>query len=159
MSKYVEKNLYENEWIVMQAKRSVWGLVGRWIFGILCCWMLLIPTILAIVATVKYNCTELTLTNKRLVRKEGVFRTESVDVPLNKIINVSVKTTFWGKVFNTNRIYIHTEVGRIVDKLHGAIDFKNTILGQIDSFDEYRMAQQANWTAQAMARVGVAVKK
>jgi transposase len=88
-----------------------------------------------------------------------VFRTESVDVPLNKIINVSVKTTFWGKVFNTNRIYIHTEVGRIVDKLHGAIDFKNTILGQIDSFDEYRMAQQANWTAQAMARVGVAVKK
>lgn len=94
MSKYVEKNLYENELIVMQAKRSVWGLVGRWIFGILCCWMLLIPTILAIIATVKYNCTELTLTNKRLVRKEGVFRTESVDVPLNKIINVSVKTTF-----------------------------------------------------------------
>lgn len=152
MGRYVERHLYENELIVEKAFRDPWNLVGWWIFGVLCCWMLFIPTIIAIIKTIKYNCTELVLTDKRVIRKEGVFHTRSIDVPLDKVFNVFVRTTFWGKVFNTNRIYIKTEDGFIVDKIGHADQFKSTILGQVDYFHEQRLARQASWTAQAMAR-------
>ena len=151
MANYVEKNLYENELIVEKARRDKWGLVGAWIFGILFCWLLLIPLFAAIKKTVEFRNTELVLTNKRIVRKSGVFRTKAFDAPLSKILNVYVETTFWGKVFNTNKIRITTALGVIVDKIQNADDFKSTVLGQIDQFEEARLARQAAWTAQAMA--------
>ncbi|MBQ7368317.1 MAG: PH domain-containing protein [Clostridia bacterium] len=151
MASYVEKNLYENELIVEKARRDKWGLIGAWVLGILFCWLLLIPLIAAIKKTVEFKNTELILTNKRIVRKSGVFRTKAFDAPLSKILNVYVETTFWGKVFNTNKIRITTALGVIVDKIQNADDFKSTVLGQIDQFEEARLARQAAWTAQAMA--------
>ena len=151
MGNYVEKHLYENELIVDKARRDKWGLIGTWIFGILFCWLLLIPLFIAIKETVVFLNTELILTNKRIVRKSGVFRTKAFDAPLSKVLNVYVETTFWGKVFNTNKIRITTALGVIVDKIQNADEFKSTILGQIDQFEEARLARQATWTAQAMA--------
>ena len=152
MSRYVEKNLYETELIVDEARRDKWGLIGTWIVGILFFWLLLIPLIIAIKETVAFTRTELVLTNKRIVRKSGVFHTKAFDAPLNKILNVYVETTFWGRVFNTNKIRITTALGVIVDRIENADDFKSTILGQIDQFEEARLARQAAWTAQAFAK-------
>ncbi len=159
MGNYVEKNLYENELIVDKARRDKWGLIGRWVFGILFCWLLLIPLIIAIKETVIFTHTELVLTNKRIVRKSGVFHTKAFDAPLNKILNVYVETTFWGRVFNTNKIRITTALGVIVDRIKNADDFKSMILGQIDQFEEARLARQAAWTAHAMANHVVAQSK
>lgn len=152
MGRYVEKHLYDNEIIIEKAKRDKWGVVGKWVLGILFFWLLFIPLIMAIKESVVYSHTELVVTNKRLVRKSGVFHTKAFDIPLNKIINVYVETTFWGRVFNTNKIRITTQIGVIVEKLQNADDFKNTILGQIDQFEEERLARQAAWTAQAMGQ-------
>ncbi|MBQ8290958.1 MAG: PH domain-containing protein [Clostridia bacterium] len=151
MAKYIENNLYENELIVEKAKRSGWELLGRWVFGILFCWLLLIPLIIAIKETVVFTHTELAITNKRIVRKSGVFNTKAFDAPINKILNVYVVTTFWGRVFNTNIIRITTAYGVIVDRIRDANEFKNKILSQMDDFDESRLARQAGWTAQAIA--------
>ncbi|MBQ8323358.1 MAG: PH domain-containing protein [Clostridia bacterium] len=151
MGRYVEKNLYENELIVEKARRDRWGLVGWWTFGILCCWMLLIPFFLAIWKTVVYTHTELVLTNKRVVYKFGVFNTQAFDAPLDKIVNVHVKTTFWGRIFNTNKIRIAALNGSVVERIENADDFKSTILGQIDHYQEARAALQASWTARAIA--------
>lgn len=159
MGNYVEKNLYENELIVDKARRDKWGLIGTWVVGILFCWLLLIPLIIAIKETVVFTRTELVLTNKRIVRKSGVFHTKAFDAPLNKILNVYVETTFWGRVFNTNKIRITTALGVIVDRIEHADDFKSTILGQIDQFEEARLARQAAWTAQAMANHASAQNK
>ena len=76
-----------------------------------------------------------------------------MDAPLNKIVDVYVKTTFWGRVFNTNKIRITTECNRIEDKIRSADDFKGTILGQMDHAEEEKLARQAAWTAQMMAKV------
>lgn len=151
MSRYVENHLYENELIVEIARRDIWALVGKWILGILFCWLLLIPFIGAIVATVRYTHTEFVLTNKRLIRKSGVIRRRAFDVPLNKILNVYVESTFWGRVFNANKIRITTAVGVITDKVRNADKLKGAIFNQINVFEEERLARQANWTAQAMA--------
>ena len=152
MGRYVENHLYENELIVEKAQRDKWGLVGRWVLGILFCWLLFIPLIIAIKETVVYNHTELVLTNRRIVRKSGVFHTRAFDVPLTKIVSVYVETTFWGRIFNTNKIRITTVFGVIVDKIENADDFKSMILGELDQFEEARLARQAAWTGQAMAR-------
>ena len=43
MGKYVENNLGKGETIVKKAELNPAALVGAWIFGILFCWLLLIP--------------------------------------------------------------------------------------------------------------------
>ena len=182
MGNYVEKHLYENELIVEKAQRDCWGLIGIWvltltfalvaaaaallviqkvfdfttvllvaagIFGV----AFLISLIVAIYKTIIFTRTELVLTNKRIVYKRGVFSRKSFDTPLNKLQDVRVETTFWGNVFNTNKIYISTLAGSlIVEKIQNAEEFKSIILGQINQFEEDRLARQAQWTAQAMAK-------
>ena len=155
MGRYVEKKLYENELVVEKARRDFWGLVGAWIWGILFCWLLFIPTIIAIKKSIIFSHTELVLTNRRIVRKAGVFHTKAVDVPLDKILDVAVEVTFWGRIFNTNKIRITTAQFIIMEKICNADDFKSTILNQVDKFEEERYARQAarqaRWTAQAMS--------
>ena len=50
--------------------------------------------------TVVYCTTEYLVTDKNVMRKDGLFRTHTNQMPLNKIKNMDVKYTFWGKVFN-----------------------------------------------------------
>lgn len=150
MGRYAEHNLYENEYIVEKAPRDVWGLVGAWIFGVTCFWMLFIPLIVAIKKTVIFTHTEIVLTNRRLICKSGVFHTKSKDVPLLKIQGVYVDISFWGRIFNVGTIYIDTEYGTIKWKIQDADEFKTTIIGQIDQFERERLSSQSIWTAQAL---------
>lgn len=153
MAKYVERNLYENEVVVEKADRDAWGLIGWWILGVLFCWVLFIPLINAIVKTVKYTHTELVLTNKRIIRKTGVFRKKVFDAPLRKIQGVYVIAGFWGRIFNVASIRIITMNGIIIDNIADADDFKCTILGQLDMFESDSLSRQAEWTATAMHRL------
>ncbi len=182
MGNYVEKHLYENELIVEKAQRDSWGLIGIWVLTLVFAlvaaaaallviqkvfdfttvlWVIagvfgvafVISLIVAIRKTIIFTRTELVLTNKRIVYKRGVFSRKSFDTPLNKLQDVRVETTFWGNVFNTNRIFISTSTGSlIVERIQNADEFKSIILGQINQFEEDRLARQAQWTAQAMAK-------
>ncbi len=152
MGKYVERNLYENEWVVEKAPRDVWGLVGWWILGVLFCWVLFIPLIKAIKETVIFNTTEFVLTNKRVIYKWGVFHTRALDVPLLKVKSVTVDRGFWGRIFNVGSIHIETPKGSIRERLQDAEEFKTAILAQIDQFELDRLSLQADWTAQALLR-------
>ena len=152
MSKYVEKNLGKNEAIVKKADLNGLFLVATWIKGILLCWLLLIPTVKAIIATVRFKNVELAVTTKRIIGKIGVASTQALDAPLNKVQNVAVAQPFFGKIFNYGTIQINTAAG---EYLFGAIKnadaFKKVIMSQIDQFEEDRLKQQADQMAQAMA--------
>ena len=174
MGKYVEKSLYENELIVEKAQRDNWALIGCWVLNILIAAviavgtallvqfteytflsllyiLLLFPIIAILKNSIIFTCTELVLTNKRIIRKSGVFHTKAFDAPLDKIQNVYVETTFWGRVFNSNLIRITTVHGIIVDRICNAEQFKTLILSQMEHYDEFRYSRQADWTAQALA--------
>ena len=97
MSKYVEKNLGKNETIVKKADRNGLFLVATWIKGILLCWLLLIPKVKAIIATVRFKNVELAVTTKRIIGKIGVASTQALDAPLNKVQNVAVAQPFFGR--------------------------------------------------------------
>ncbi len=152
MGKYVENNLGKNEVIVKKADRNGLFLLATWLKGILLCWLLLIPTIKAIIATVQFNHVELAITNKRIVGKYGVVNTKALDASLNKVQNVSVTQTFFGKIFNYSTVKINTAAGEFeFGAIKNADAFKGMIMAQIDQFEEDRLAQQANQMAQAMA--------
>ena len=150
MGKYADRNLYEGEYIVEKAPRDVWGLIGWWTLGILCFWALFIPTIIAIKKTIIFTHTEIVVTNRRLICKQGVFHTRSKDIPLLKIQGVYVDIGFWGRIFNVGTIFIDTEYGTIRWRIQDADEFKTTIIGEIDQFERERLASQSIWTAQAL---------
>ncbi len=154
MSKYVEQNLGRNENIVKKADLNGIALVGKWIFGILFFWLLFIPLIKAIAATVKFFNIELAITNKRVVGKVGVANTSALDAPLDKIQNASVNQKLFGKMFNYGTICIDTAAGKyIFPYVKNADAFKGTLMAQIDQAQEDKMQLQAEKMAAAMAGV------
>ena len=133
MSKYVEKNLGKNETIVKKADLNGLFLVAAWIKGILFCWLLLIPTIKAIIATVRFKNIELAITTKRIIGKIGVANTQALDAPLNKVQNVAVAQPFFGKIFNYATVKIIT--------LAGPQDYvmrKSGVISSTDKLHEFR---------------------
>ena len=128
---YIAKNVLLNDEVVkIQPKKNPIFLVFKWIWGILGCWLLLIPTIKAITATVKFCTTEYAVTEKRVIEKTGWISTHTDDMPLSKIENITVNYTFLGKIFNyatvsiqgTNRnnvtFYCVKDAERIKKQIH-----------------------------------------
>lgn len=152
MGQYVESNLGKNETIVKKADLNGLFLLGAWIKGILFFWLLFIPTIKAIIATVKFKNIELAITNKRIIGKVGVANTQALDAPLNKIQNASVTQPFFGKLFNYGTVRIDTAAGKFeFTAIKNADAFKSMIMAQIDQYEEDRVKQQAAEMANAMS--------
>lgn len=152
MGNYVENNLGRNEEIVKNAELNGLFLLGTWIKGILLFWLLFIPTIKALIATIKFMHIELAITNKRIVGKVGVLNTSALDAPLNKIQNVAVHQPFFGKIFNYGTVVIDTAAGKYTfEAIKRADAFKNMVLAQIDQYEEDRIKQQATEMANAMS--------
>ncbi len=149
---YVEQNLGKNEVVVKKADRNGLFLLGAWIKGILLFWLLLIPTIQAIAATITFSRVELAVTNKRIVGKVGVLKTKTLDAPLNKIQTVSIKQTFFGKIFNYSTVVVKTGGEDFVfDCIKSGDTFKRMVMSQIDQYEEDRIKLQASQMANAMA--------
>ena len=149
---YVEQNLTKNETIVKRADKNPIALVCAWFFGIVFFFLLLIPTIKAIKATIAYCRIDLAVTNKRVVGRYGILHTESLDLPLNKVQSVNVTQGLGGKIFNYGSVEISSAAGTMkFGYIKKADAFKNLILAQADQFEEDRMKQQASQMAQAMA--------
>ena len=152
MGKYVEQNLNKNESIVKKAELNPMGLVFTWVKGILLCWLLFIPVIKAIIATIEFLNIELAITNKRIVGKVGVLNTKALDAPLNKIQNVSASSGFWGKIFNYGSVVITTAAGNYrFDRVKNVDAFKGMVMAQIDQAEEDRIKDQAEQMAAAMS--------
>ncbi len=152
MAKYVDSHLNKNEVIVAKAKLNGLMLLAAWIKGILLCFLLFIPTIKAIAATISFCHIELAITNKRVIGKIGVFKTKTLDAPLNKIQNTSTESKFFGKIFNYGTVKINTAAGAYdFIGVKNVESFKGMIMNQIEEYEEQRLKDQANQMATAMA--------
>lgn len=152
MGKYVESNLNKNEVVVKNAELNPLFLLGTWIKGILLFWLLFIPTIKAVIATLNFFAIELAVTNKRVVGKVGFANSKALDAPLNKIQNVSSDRPLFGKIFNYGTVRIDTAGGTFeFGAVKNADAFKGMLMAQVDQFEEDRLADQAKQMASAMA--------
>jgi len=80
---------------------------------------------------------EYILTDRRVVKQEGVFSISSFDAPLDKINNVFHQQGFLGRLFRYGRVGLETasEQGTtIFDFLSRPLDFKNCIVRQIELY-------------------------
>ena len=101
MSSYLKDNVVsDKETIVIEPKKNPIFLVASWIWGVLGCWLLLIPTIRAIKATIRFCTTEYLVTDQKVMEKYGWISTHTDEMPLSKIENIVVNYSFWGKIFN-----------------------------------------------------------
>lgn len=76
---------------------------------------------------------EYILTNRRVVKQEGVFSVSSFDAPLDKINNVFHSQTLMGRLFKYGDVGLETasEQGTTVfDFLAQPLDFKNSLVHQ-----------------------------
>ena len=152
MGKFVENNLTKNEKVERECKTNGLFLIPTWIKGILFCWLLLIPLIKAIIATIAFTKRELVLTNKKVAGRVGLVNTKSMDIPLNKIQNVAVTQNLGGKIFNYATIEITAAAGKFIYAgMKNAEDFKRAVIAQQDQFEEDRIKEQASQMANAVA--------
>ena len=155
MGKYVERNLNPKETILKNAELHPLQLVMAWVWGILFCWLLLIPTIKAIKVTIDYLNTELSVTDKRIIGKAGFITSASLDAPLNKIQNVTVASGLLGKIFNYGSVEVQTAGDAIA--FNGIKDpdkFKKFIMNQIEEYENAKIKAQAQELAAAMNAKG-----
>lgn len=152
MGKYVERNLNINETILKNATLHPLHLILAWIWGIVGCWLLLIPTINAIKKTITYNTTELAVTNKRVIGKAGFIRSASLDTPLNKIQGVAVSSGLFGKIFNYGNVEIQSAGDKLVFfAIKDPDGFKKFLMNQIEEYENNKIKAQAQEMAAAMA--------
>ena len=98
---YLENNVVgTNETVQIRPQKNAMFLVLKWTWGILGFFLLFIPTIKAIRATIKFCTTEYLVTDKNVMEKHGLISTHTDEMPLIKIENIVVNYTFWGKIFN-----------------------------------------------------------
>ena len=104
---YLTKNVVSSkETVKITPKINPIHLVLKWIWGVLGCWLLLIPTVQAIKATVAYCTTEYLVTDQKVLEKYGWISTHTDEIPLAKIENIVVSYTFFGKIFNFGTVVL-----------------------------------------------------
>ena len=98
---YLEKKVVsDKETVKVVPRKNPIFIVLKWIWGILGFWLLLIPTIKALKETVRFCTTEYLVTDQNVMEKYGWISTHTDEMPLEKIENIVVSYTFWGKIFN-----------------------------------------------------------
>lgn len=104
---YIEANVLQNgETIQKKVELHPLKLILAWIWGILGCWLLFIPTIKAIKLTILYKTTELVVTNKKVIEKYGLVSIQCDEMALDKIENITVNCSAGGRLFGYGDVCI-----------------------------------------------------
>ena len=87
------------------------------------------------------------VSNRRIIQTEGVFNKRVIDSSLEKINDVEMVQTFWGRLWGYGDIQIMTasEIG--VNKLHqlaNPVRFKTTMLNQKEALSDPDVAHHVN---------------
>jgi len=147
MASYVEKDLGQNEWIVQTAAMH-WAYL---LPDILLCFFL-IGFVTLPINIIKRRTTELAFTNKRLLGKLGVFNIDELDIPLNQVRDIRIKSNLIGKLcgFGTITITMGSRRVPFVAVRHPE-KFKKALREQAELYEEeqanLQMAASYPWAA------------
>lgn len=142
----LQQNLQKDEEIVYVAKVHWACLIPHIIL------MLVIIGFFTIVpAIIRMYTTELFITNKRLVGKLGLINTKTLDTPLNKINNTSVKNGLGGKIFGYGDLTVTSSSGAYNFRgIANPSAFRSSLMEHIELYDEARIKKQAAEMVSAM---------
>lgn len=141
--------LNQGEVVIMEGGIQWASLVPHIILSLLTAGLWLI--VLIYIAIVRSK-TKITLTNKRLVGKVGgLFSSDTLDVPLNKVTAVKVENSALGNILGYATMQVSSSSGVMdFDYVKGAKELRNAINNQVEVYEEEKIKQQAAAMAKAM---------
>lgn len=109
--------------------------------------LLVVPLGRMIMVVLEWANETYIVTNRRIIKTEGVFNKHVADSSLEKVNDVVMDQTFWGRVWGYGDIQIMTasEIG--VNKLHmlaNPVRFKTTMLDQKEALGDPDVVRRAN---------------
>jgi uncharacterized membrane protein YdbT with pleckstrin-like domain len=150
VGKYLESNLSKDERIMENAEVHDMAMVGYIVWGVLLIWTVIFP-IWAIVKIIALKHLELGFTNKRIMGKTGIIRTDRLDAPLNKVDSVNINQGLGGKIFGYGTVVVSSTSSKFLfNHIKAPEIFRSKLMQQIETFDEDRIKKQAEMMAQSM---------
>jgi uncharacterized membrane protein YdbT with pleckstrin-like domain len=105
MSKYIEDTLGKDERIFHTAQISLWSVAPLILLGIITLPIVVGLFVLGVVY-VRYQSTEIAVTNRRIVVKLGFVRRRTVEININKVESVQVEQGILGRLFGFGTLTI-----------------------------------------------------
>ena len=181
MSKYVEKNLTKNEQIILKAKINPLALLKDFIVCVVIIAIgivinnilgeqggensaqiglyvmlafIAVAAIKFIIAVLYIVMTALAVTSRRVVGKVGVLKVESLDLQIDKVDNVSIKTPFVGRILHYSTMEIKStgsSTGWKIRYISNGPQLKNAITEAVEQHAADARQAQAAEIARAMS--------
>ena len=154
---YIEHELTDGERVVLAGHVSWWTIVPRTLLAILVLvvaaiaaamlhalvplfWLIAVPVLLLLwllmVAGLVFRVltTEIAVTDRRVMSKTGLFRTNVKVTPLDKVNNVNVQQSLFGNLLDYGDIEVTTATAEendnhLIHALAHADRFRNTLTG------------------------------
>jgi membrane protein YdbS with pleckstrin-like domain len=154
---YIERELTDGERIVLLGRVSWWTIVPRTLLALAVLvaaivagaalsalvplfWTLAVPlVVLAWIVMVarqvfRVLTTEIAITDRRVMSKTGLLRTEVKITPLDKVNNVNVQQSFFGNMLDYGNIEVTTATAEesdnhLIASLAHVDEFRNTLTG------------------------------
>lgn len=84
-------------------KKSAWSVIRPWHILL---FFLVVPLIIMIIKIINVKDDKIFFYNNKVVQTSGIFsRYERTNI-LTQVLSVTVKQTFWGKIFNYGTVYV-----------------------------------------------------
>ena len=152
---YIERELTEGERVIRLGRVSWWTIVPRtllalgvlvavsvaaWVLSALgvLFWSIAVPLVvlawIGMVAqlVIRVLTTEIAITDRRVMSKSGVFRTEVKTTPLDKVNNINVQQSLFGNLLDYGDIEVTTATAEekdnhLISSLAHPDKFRNTL--------------------------------
>lgn len=170
MSNYVQNSLTNGEEVILEAKKSILGIipsiVGCGIFFVMALifqivfssvgigsaafvfWTAFVISVIGMVATIlRWYSMELCITNKRVIGKMGVISVHTLDYMISKVDNVCIETGFWGNIFHYHKVIVRG--GGEIESGHKV---KNAFIGITNAYEFKNVLAEAVEKHAAQAR-------
>jgi uncharacterized membrane protein YdbT with pleckstrin-like domain len=144
---YISQNLKSGERIIFETRLHWLVMVPTILWG----WLLLFIPI--IIVFLEYRATEFSVTNQRIVIKYGVLSRNVDEAPLDKIQNISLRQSFFGRLLNFGTIVVQTAAtfGRnTFPYVKNPLKLRQHVSEQIDLYKEGQIKKQAEALAREM---------
>ena len=129
MSRYINTNLLDDEKVCYSARLSLWALTRHLLLaallaitkvGVLLDWVfdlpaphpylslgtLILVTLVAAAAYLKYRTTELVVTSRRVIARFGISKRTTVEILLAKVESVQVEQSILARILNYGSIVV-----------------------------------------------------
>lgn len=84
-------------------RKSAWSVVRPWhiLLG-----FLIVPLIIMVIKIINIKDESVSFYQNRVVHRSGIFSKQEKTTIMTRVLSVSVKQTFWGRICNYGNIYV-----------------------------------------------------